>query len=225
MFAIVVEQSCVCLRKLPPSSVRRRTISSSPGEGPVGWGPPRSIEVRRTRRHRGYGVNTSNGPGLERSARWSSGFADGEVWVDEVDLWVNFAGLDAGDQEFGGEFADFAERLTNGGQGGAGPFGAADVVEADDTEVFGNADAKVLGGAQDDDGDRVVSGEDRGGWRRAVEKLSGVIVGSVAVVMGGSDVVAEDFDAGFIEGVEEGEAADVGGDEVFVAADVGDAFV
>src|SRR3954469_20270993 len=67
-----------------------------------------------------------------------------------------------GEQDAHALGAAFLQRLADGGQ--RDDLGGLRVVEADDGEIAGNSQAKLLGGLQRSDGLHVRGGED-GGWR------------------------------------------------------------
>ena len=145
------------------------------------------------------------------------GSADDEAGGDEeFALEVGAAGVFCLLAEsFKGGVREVGAGEADGGQRGQGEFGEVNVVEADDGEVMGDAEAFHVCGAQDADGGHVVGADDGRGARG--EGLQLAVAGDASF----EGVVALD-DPLFLEG----EAGGLdGGAEVVFAGDGGMEFV
>jgi hypothetical protein len=133
--------------------------------------------------------------------------------------------VDLAEELFEGELGEVGEVGGDGGEGRGGEFGHADVVEAGDADVVGDAEAVVVAGFDDGEGGEVVEGDD--GGRGSVpfnEGESGLVaVGDGAV--DGEEQGFVEFEAGLLHDGAEGFVAgeDVGAGHAAVAE--GDAAV
>ena len=91
----------------------------------------------------------------------AGGFARDELGGYAVCGFGGFA-CEFAEEEGGGEGAHGFERLADGGEAGDVEGGGFDVVVAEDGDVFGDAEAGVVEGADGADGGDVVEAEDGG---------------------------------------------------------------
>jgi hypothetical protein len=79
---------------------------------------------------------------------------------------TNHAAIEIAARAFGeGGAGEIGAREADGGERGQRELGESDVVEADDREIVGHAQAFHVGGAQNADGGHVVGADDGGGAR------------------------------------------------------------
>ncbi len=174
----------------PPGGVVQLPVPSRTAQGVARQffdspGGP-SLVPRSAREHEGFEVRVVAydlaffaGGGQVESRTMSSGSTTS--WRDGGAR----RGRRSGEDGLGGKGAHGAQRLADGGEGGILEGGGLDVVEADDGDILGDAEAGFAEGADGADGGDVVEGEEGGevllGGEQALGgEVAGFVRGGVA---------------------------------------------